>query len=198
MKKGQNTNHPEKGSRIKIEPFKSKKTIADLQKLLAGNPFDFALLKVGLNTNLRASDLLNLKVEQVKDLKPNDVLGIREKKTGKEKMIKFKAGTISAIQNLLKSRDYEENDFLFIGQRGSVIRVESLNLKIKRWAKRLNLKGNFGSHTFRKTWAYMQYKFNNAPLPKLMKALNHSSQAITLRYICVPEKEIADLYDYEL
>jgi len=175
-----------------------KSTIMDLKKLLEGNHFDYALFVVGINTNLRASDLLGLKVDDVKDLKAGDSIKLKEKKTSKKKMVTFNATTIEAIKSLINSREYLEGDYLFIGQRGTVIGVPALNLKIKRWMKRLNVKGNYGSHTLRKTWAYMQYQYNHAPLPNLMTALNHSSQAITLRYICIPDAEIKGLYDYEI
>jgi hypothetical protein len=76
MKKGQNFNHPKKGSVIKVDPIKSKKHILTIKKLLADKPLDYALFTIGINTNLRASDLLRIKVGQVKDqiknLNPNN------------------------------------------------------------------------------------------------------------------------------
>jgi integrase len=198
MEKGQNSNHPRKGSSINIEPIRKKKTIADLKALLADKPLDLALFVVGINTNLRASDLLSIKVDMVKDLKAGDSLELKEKKTKKKKMVTFNAAAISAINGLINSRDYDAGDYLFIGQRGSVLSVPALNLKIKRWAKRLNLKGNYGCHSLRKTWAFFQYRFFNVQLPVLMKALNHSSQAITLRYIGIQEKDLNDVYLNEI
>jgi integrase len=198
MEKGQNTNHPKEGSSINIEPIRKKKTIQDLKTLLADKPLDLALFTVGINTNLRAGDLLSLKVDDVKDLKPGDSLELKEQKTRKKKMVTFNNSAIEAIQNLIDSRDYDPGDHLFIGQRGNVLTVPALNLKIKRWMKRLNLKGNYGCHSLRKTWAFHQYKFHNTQLPKLMKALNHSSQAITLRYICIQDQDMAKIYMNEI
>lgn len=194
MEKGQNVNHPKKGSSINIEPIRKKKTIADLKKLLSDKPFDLALFTVGINTNLRAGDLLSLTVSQVKDLKPGDEIELKEQKTRKKKMVTFNENSIEAIKALLGSKDYQEDDYLFVGQRGRVISVPALNLKIKRWMKRLNVKGNYGSHSLRKTWAYLQYTCCNAPLPKLMEALNHSSQKITLRYIGIQPEEMKEMY----
>ena len=54
MQKGQNFNHPEKGSQIKVEPIKLKRDIQTIKKLLADKPLDLALFTVGINTNLRA------------------------------------------------------------------------------------------------------------------------------------------------
>ena len=72
MKKGGNANHPQKGSKIKVEPIRKRKNIDTIKKLLADKPRDLALFTIGINTNLRASDLLRIRVGQVRDLKAND------------------------------------------------------------------------------------------------------------------------------
>ena len=153
MKKGQNHNHPQKGSTIKVEPIKSKKDIQTIKKLLADKPLDYALFTIGINTNLRASDLLRIKVKQVKDLNPNDEIVLNEKKTKKERRINLNKACIEAIQALLASKEYSDEDYLFTGQRG-VLTVPTVNQKVKSWCRAINLKGNFGSHTLRKTWGY--------------------------------------------
>ena len=94
MKKGQNHNHPQKGSTIKVEPIKSKKDIQTIKKLLADKPLDYALFIIGINTNLRASDLLRIRVKQVKDLNPNDKIVLNEKKTKKERRINLNKACI--------------------------------------------------------------------------------------------------------
>ena len=86
MEKGHNFNHPKKGSSIKVEPIKSKKHIQTIKKLLTDKPLDYALFVIGINTNLRASDLLRIKVKQVEDLHPNDEIVLNEKKTQKERI----------------------------------------------------------------------------------------------------------------
>ena len=149
MKKGQNHNHPQKGSTIKVEPIKSKKDIQTIKKLLADKHLDLALFTVGINTNLRASDLLRIKVRQVKDLKPNDEIVLNEKKTKKERRINLNKACIEAIQGLLASKEYADKDYLFMGQRG-VLTVPTVNAKVKAWCRAINLKGNYGSHTLRK------------------------------------------------
>lgn len=79
-----NPNHPKKGSQIKVDPIKKLKDIKAIKKILAHKPRDFALFTIGINTNLRASDLLRLKVGQVSDLKAGDAVEIKEKKTSKK------------------------------------------------------------------------------------------------------------------
>ena len=68
----QSQNKPRKGSKIKVEPIKALKDIKAIKKLLADRPRDLRLFTLGINTNLRASDLLNLQAGQVRGLKPLD------------------------------------------------------------------------------------------------------------------------------
>jgi len=44
----QRQNHPKKGSRIKVKPFRQMKDINNLKKLLADKPRDFCLFIVGI------------------------------------------------------------------------------------------------------------------------------------------------------
>jgi hypothetical protein len=50
-------NHPRKGARIKVEPFRDIQDIQNIKRLLRDRPRDLCLFIVGINTNLRASDL---------------------------------------------------------------------------------------------------------------------------------------------
>jgi integrase len=197
MKKGQNHNHPPKGSTIKVEPIKSKKHIKTIKKLLADKPMDLALFTIGINTNLRASDLLRIKVKQVKDLSANNEIVINEKKTKKERRINLNKACIEAINGLLASKEYSDEDYLFMGQRG-VLTVPTVNAKVKAWCKAINLIGNFGSHTLRKTWGYHQRVSFGTDLPTLMVCFNHSTQKQTLSYLCVQPEEIRNVYENEL
>ncbi len=149
MKKGQNHNRPEKGSQIKVEPIRSTKDIETIKKLLADRPRDLALFVIGINTNLRSSDLLNLRVAQVVGLKPLDEIEIKEKKTGKLRRISLNKACVTVIEGLLASRRYRDTDYLFQSQRSAVLTVPSVNRLVKGWCRAINLKGNYGSHTLR-------------------------------------------------
>ena len=197
MKKGQNHNHPKQGSTIKVDPIKYKKDIHTIKKLLADKPLDYALFTIGINTNLRASDLLRIKAEQVKDLKPNDEIVLNEKKTKKERRINLNKACIEAINGLLASKEYSDGDYLFMGQRGELT-VPTVNAKVKAWCRAINLKGNYGSHTLRKTWGYHQRVSFGTDLPTLMECFNHSTQKQTLSYLCVQPEEIRNVYENEL
>ena len=198
MKKSGNLNHPKKGSTIKVEPIKRVKDIQTIKKLLADNPRDFALFTIGINTNLRASDLLRIKAGQVRNLKPNDSFEIKEKKTKKARRVTLNGACIDAIRNLLASAPFEDSDYLFRSQRADVLIVPSLIRMVKKWCKAINLKGNYGSHTLRKTWGYHQRVTFGTDLPRLMVCFNHSTQRQTLDYLCIQADEIREVYENEL
>lgn len=198
MTKFGNPNHPKKGSTIKVEPIKKLKDIKAIKKLLANKPRDLALFNIGINTNLRASDLLRLKVDQVKDLQAGDTVEIKEKKTGKACRITLNKTCIKAIQNLLASKHYEDKDYLFQSQRRDVLTVPSVHKLVKTWCGEINLKGNYGSHTLRKTWGYHQRVTFGVDLPRLMVCFNHITQRQILDYLCIQPEEIKDVYENEL
>ncbi len=198
MKPGQNDNHPAKDSRITVEPIKAVKDIKSIKKILASKPRDLCLFILGINTSLRASDLVSIKVSMVKSLEPGDELVLKEKKTGKPRRITMNKAVVDAIQGLLTPAPYKDDDYLFKSQRGDVLTVPSVSRLVKGWCRAINLKGNYASHTLRKTWGYHQRTAFNVDIPTLMSCFNHSTQRQTLEYLCVQPSEIKSVYMNEL
>ena len=194
MKKGENFNHPKKGSRLKVEPIKDRKDIETIKNILKDRPRDLALFVVGINTNLRASDLLQIRAGMVRGLEAMGEIELREKKTGKPRRINLNASCMGAIKELLASAPFNDEDFLFKSQRGPVLTVSSISRLVKGWCRTINLKGNYASHTLRKTWGYHQRVAFGLGLPELMVCFNHSSQKQTLDYLCVQPEEIRSVY----
>jgi integrase len=198
MRKGHNPNRPAKGSTIKVDPIRKVKDIKAIKTMLKDKPRDLCLFTLGINTNLRASDLLGITVGMVKDLKPKDELVLKERKTGKHRRITLNKAVVAAIRGLLTSREYEKDDDpLFQGQRGPLT-VPSINRLVKGWCRAINLKGNYGSHSLRKTFGYHQRVTFGRGIPELMVVFNHSTQRQTLDYLCIQPNEIRDIYLNEL
>lgn len=76
-----NPNHPKSGDTIKVEAIRTVNAINKLKQYLVPSPRDFALFVVGINTAYRASELLSIRLGQVRHLKPGDRLEIKQKKT---------------------------------------------------------------------------------------------------------------------
>ena len=195
--KGCNPNHPLKGSHIRVEPIRTLQAIRKIKQTLIRHPRNFALFSVGINTAFRASDLISIRVRDVRYLNAGDELELKERKTGKNRRVSLNRVCIDAIQKLLWTRDYANDDFLFLGLRGQLT-VPTVNNLVKQWCANAGLKRNYGSHTLRKTWGYHQRKTFNVPIPLLMQAFGHSSQQQTLEYLCIQPEEIKLIYANEL
>lgn len=194
MRKGQNPNHPKAGSQIVVEPIRNLKDIQAIRKLLADNPLYAAIFTVGINTNLRAGDLLDIRARQVRNIKALDEITLREQKTGKGRRITLNKTCVDAIKNLLAWQLYPDDEgYLFRGQRGQLT-VSTLSQMVKKWCKTLRIPGNYGSHTLRKTWGYHQRVTYGVGLPELMTCFNHSTQRQTLSYLCIQPEEIKSIY----
>ena len=94
---------------------------------------------IGINTNLRALDILNLTIEQVEHVVVGGEIEITEKKTGKKRRLTLNEEVVSAIQCLLANYNgrYDASDMLFQGQRGT-IKVETLTRLVKKWCGYIN------------------------------------------------------------
>jgi integrase len=190
--KMKNPNHPKKGSRIVVDPIRDIKDIESIKKLLSGNTRDLLLFTMGINNGLRCGDLLKIKVQDVKDLKSGDTLKIREEKTGKVNILMINKTTYKILKQYLDEIKPSDDDYLFKSKKGlnHPISVGSVNGMVKGWCKSINLKGNYGTHSLRKTFGYIQRKKYGVSWEIICKRFNHSSPSITMRYLGIEDKEV--------
>ena len=193
-------NQPQKGSTIKVEPIREKKDIKLIKKLLMDRPRDLAIFTLGINTNLRASDFLRITVGQVRNLQPGEHFSLKEKKTGKLRNVTVNKTVCEVVQGLLREmQDAGDGEFLFQSRKGGgPICVPYLNSLVKAWCREINLKGNYGCHTLRKTFGYIHRTEFNTDIPTLMQMFNHSTQKQTLVYLGIQPSEIKDAYLREI
>jgi integrase len=189
------TKQSAKGISKKVDPITELKDIKSIKKCLNDNPKDLCLFTIGINTNLRASDLVRITVGMVKDLKTGDELVLNEKKTKKERRITMNQDCIDAIQNLISSfkRSRKDDSQLFRGREGDIQAI-GVNYLVNKWVKMINLKGKYGSHSLRKTFGYHMRVQHKVSIPILMQIFNHHSQKQTLDYLCVQPDEIREVY----
>ena len=184
-------NHPKKGSRITVEPIRARKNIGAISKFLNDNPRDQLLFKIGINNGLRVGDLLKLKVKDVRNLKVGSSLTIKENKTGKVNVLMVNKTVHKALKNYLNNVKPDDRDYLFPSRKGNgPLQNHAVSKLIKKWTSAINLKGNFGCHTLRKTFGYVQRVDFGVGFDVLCKRFNHSSPAITMRYLGIQDKEV--------
>ena len=179
-----------------VQPIRNLKQVDTIKKLLKQqNLRDYCLFVLGINSGLRISDLLKLQViDVIENGKIKDRIRLREKKTNKFKDFPLSEKTKQAIKEYLKTRNYKENEPLFISRknRGFLLRQQAYKI-INDVAKSVGIKEKIGTHTLRKTFGYHAYN-NGYDIAIIQKLFNHSSPAVTLRYIGITQEELDDVY----
>ncbi|MBU5486553.1 tyrosine-type recombinase/integrase [Clostridium sp. MSJ-11] len=187
-----------------VEPLKNIKDINKIKIYFRGkeDKRDYIIFVVGINIGLRASDLLQLKLKDVLNLDESikDSVMIQEQKTRKIREFKLNKSCKEALEPYIKDlNNADMEDYLFPSRKGGHLTVKSLHKIIKSITRELNIKGNYGTHTLRKTFAYHIYtnniQDNSTILHTLQKILNHSTPSMTLRYIGITKEVINDVYD---
>lgn len=174
----------------KVEPIRSLEDIKAIKEMLYDNPRNYALFVIGINTPLRATELLSITCGQVLTIAPGDAIDIDGGKT-----VTLNAACVEAIKRLLESRPYAPEDPLFYSQRSKSLEVSSLHRLVKSWCSSIALQGNYGSRSLRKTWGYHQRISFGSRLPDIVAAFGHLSQRQTLEYLCIQPNEIKGLHE---
>lgn len=172
-----------------VEPIRRRTDLKKVECILEKESYrNYILFKLGINFGLRISDLLRLKV---KDVKNKNYVQIIEKKTNKKRCIPVNSKLKKLLSIYVKEKNL--NEALFVGKNTKPLSRISAYRIISGACKKANIEGNFGTHTLRKTFGYHFYKkFKDVAI--LQKILNHSHPNITLRYIGIDDDEIYNSY----
>ena len=144
---------------------------------------------VSVNTGLRASDVLKLHWEDLQGHK----LILKEQKTKKTREIALN----STIQELYRKFSTVNSGLIFISQKKTVFRIQQINKLLKEAFKREAKSKNISSHSLRKCMGRRVWENDNQSeraLVYLMELFNHSSLAITKRYLGIRQEELDDIY----
>lgn len=177
-----------------VQPIRDIQLIEKMEHYLKRRSLrNWAMFVLGINTGLRISDILPLKV---KDVRGKQFLTIKEQKTGKHKTIRLTPKLILCIDEYTAGMDDE--DYLFPSQKGGrpISRIQGYRI-LKDAAEALGIE-YCGTHTLRKTFGFHFYK-QFRDVATLQEIFNHSSPSITLRYIGITQNTInAMLEDFAL
>lgn len=183
-----------------VEAIKNVRDISKIKQFLLGKKSnrDYLLFVLGINTGLRVGDLLSLKVADLVDEAGNikKAVNIVEQKTKKYREFELNKSAREAIRDYLQEvPDFDENTSLFPSRKGGrAITIRSAHKIIKTTLRELGIKGNYGTHSLRKTFGYHRYN-NGVKLETLQRVFNHSSSTVTLRYIGITREVICDAYN---
>jgi len=143
--------------------------------------------------------LVNIRYSQVEGLKAGAVIKIVESKTGKNNVLVINKSVHKALDSFVREINPCQEDYLFSSRKGNGhISSQSVGRLIRSWTAAINLKGQYGAHSLRKTWGYHQRIHHGAGYEILCKRYNHSSPAVTMRYLGIEDKEVCELLMNEI
>jgi integrase len=172
-----------------------KSEIAAVERLLAkhGGQLYADIWALGINTALRISDLLCLTLVEVRE---RERVTLLEQKTGKAREI-----TLNSKAQAIIARRVADNpsDVWLFQAKGNRAKSAQQPISRETVARKFNEIGailgiRLGTHSMRKTRGAAMYQ-DGVPLETVCKVLNHSSPAVTMRYIGIDKATVAKTYD---
>lgn len=176
----------------KKEPIRNLQKIRQMKEWLLINKTyrDYFLFFLGLNLGFRISDLLRLRVMDVKN---KNEIRIITKKTEREIVIPLNADVQAEIKKYIENKS--ESDFLFQSREGENQSITSVQAdRVLKAAAVACGVDNFGTHSMRKSYGYHYFQ-KNKDVFFLMRLFGHSSQHQTLDYIGITQDQIRESLD---
>jgi integrase len=179
------------------EPIRDPGQVRNLTEfyLKQGHIRNYVLINMCVFTALRISDVLSIKTDDVYDFANNCVrknLSITEKKTGKSKIIALNKNIVAALTAYLPQAVPGAPLILNKRTGNAISRIQAYRL-IRSAAEALKFDKRVSCHSLRKTFGYHSWKGGMSPIV-LMDIFNHSSLAVTQRYLGITQDDINNVY----
>lgn len=183
-----------------VDAVKTKEEIAAVETLLRTHHGSIYadIWRIGVNLSLRISDLLLVTYPALDT--QNRLYTLTEGKTGKKRHIRLNSKVLEICER--RKKEYPDDTYLFqvksnrtAGKFQPISRI-SVSRAFKDVGERLGLTIN--THSMRKSRGWAMFA-DGVPIEKICKVLNHSTPAVTMRYLGITKQEVLDTYDeYEL
>ena len=180
------------------EPIRDKKQVRQLVEyyLNRGQIRNHVLVVLGIHSALRISDLLRLTWDDVYDFKLHRVrtsVTITEKKTKKSKTFALNRDAVRAL-TLFAMQSARQGAFLIENPqtKKAISRIQAYRI-IRTATEALKFQNRVSCHSLRKTFGYHAWKSGASPAV-LMEIYNHSSLAVTRRYLGVTQDDKNAVY----
>jgi integrase len=175
--------------------------IKALRRKLKDELLDLTLFNFVIDTMLRCSDVLKIKVGDVIDYKGNvkDSIILKQKKTSRGLQVLISPTTKELIKSLIRKEDKFENHYLFTSSRSGKDKPMSdryYRKLVKKWAEMIDLDpAYYSTHSLRRTIPSIIYKHEKQEkgsmesILEIKEMLGHSSIESTIRYLNVKQEE---------
>ncbi|WP_404452087.1 tyrosine-type recombinase/integrase [Virgibacillus necropolis] len=150
---------------------------------------DYVLFVFGINTGLKITEMLDLMVGDVleKEDQIKDFCLLPYKESNKEVYLNQKVK--KAILHYIQSSHLNSEDYLFQSSNSQkpITRQQAYRI-IHHAAKAVNIEGNIGTNSMRKTFGLHAYK-RGVAISLLQKHFNHSTPSETRKYLGISKDE---------
>jgi integrase len=168
-----------------VDPIKDVEQINRIKNLLLKtSKRDLLFFVLGINTGIKISDLLFLKVKDIWDgNEMREFLTVTDGKNGEFQNYYLNHQVNIALERFLQNADPDPEDYLFKSKKNNqpITRQQAYRI-INAASKEAGVEGKIGTHTLRKTFGYHAYRKGIA-ISILMSIFHHQSPTETLHYI---------------
>jgi integrase/recombinase XerC len=151
----------------------------------SGNLMHICIIEILLQTGIRVSELVNIKISDITITERKGSLQVIGKGNAK-RTVPLNKDARKAIEKHLEARQNDGSEYLFIGQRGAIKR-NAVNLILESYGERLQIKVT--PHMCRHTLGYNLVK-KNIPITTIQQILGHESITTTNLYTQTPEDDM--------
>lgn len=171
-----------------VEAIRDRKMINAIKKYLKNHSErDYLLFVFGINTGLKITELLNVKLSDVMTNEgvPKDFYQLPDS----EKEIYLNTKVKVALLQYVKLNQLSPDDYLFQSSKTKkpITRQQAYRI-IQQAAKAVGIQGKIGTNSLRKTFGFHAYK-RGVAISLLQKYFNHSTPSETLRYLGISKDE---------
>lgn len=172
-----------------VEAIRDIKQINAIKKYLKEHAErDYVLFVFGINTGLKITEMLEVKVgevlenEKVKSFYSYSYHGVMKEVYLNQKVKKV-------IHHYVQNNQLRNEDFLFKSSKTDkpITRQQAYRI-IHQAAESVGIAGKIGTNSMRKTFGYHAYK-RGVAISLLQKQFNHSTPAETLKYLGISKDE---------
>jgi site-specific recombinase XerD len=144
---------------------------------------DYAIIQTFLQTGIRLSELVNLRVDDV-DLE-HRLLTVRQGKGKKDRQIPLVDEAVKALRNYKRYRNTElirDDEIFFLAKNGTSLNVSTVKYLVAKYVKQAGIRKKVSVHTLRHTFGAHKAD-KHMSLAILQELMGHKKKETTLKYI---------------
>jgi site-specific recombinase XerD len=152
-----------------------------LLQVAGDNERDFAIVMLFLQSGLRVSELVNLKLDDV-DFESREIT-VRQGKGRKDRVVPLVGQALDALKAYLAVREVSpEYDNVFLARNKTSMDPRTVRYRIQKYYKEAGIRKKASVHTLRHTFATHQIH-NGLKINQLKDVLGHKKMETTYKYV---------------